>query len=270
MYPILFEWGSFVLPSWHAFYALGALAALILLRVAGKRFSPEIDPVDLSRLFAVCYVSGYFGARALSILVEEPQLMGLDAFMALGRFGPMTFYGGALGAAAAGTAYAAWQRLPKGKILDLGLPCAALALGFGRIGCFLNGDDYGRAAPMAPDGQPPWWSVTFPVLKDGIARWPVQLLEAGTAFLIALVLLAVFRRVRASFGPGGVAYLTAIAYANVRFLLEFLRDDFRGSVAGTWVSTSQFISLVILMACVGLVPYWLRRFRALEPAAARP
>jgi phosphatidylglycerol:prolipoprotein diacylglycerol transferase len=267
VYPILFAWGDFVLPAWHTLYALGALAALLALRVAGKRLTPEIDPVDLSRIFAVCYVAGYFGARALSILVEEPQLSGLDAWLALLKFGPMTFYGGALGAAAAGTAYAAWQRLPKGTILDLGLPAAALALGFGRIGCFLNGDDYGRAAPLGADGTAPWWAVTFPVLKDGIARWPVQLFEAGAAFVIAGVMLAAFRRVRASLGPGGVAYLTAILYANVRFLLEFLRDDFRGSVAGTWVSTSQFISLVILMACLGLVPFFARRLRVRDAAA---
>jgi phosphatidylglycerol:prolipoprotein diacylglycerol transferase len=260
VYPILLEWGPLVLPAWHTFYVLGALCAFWLLRQLASRHAPELASHELARLYLVCYIAGYFGARLLSIVVEEPDVNGAAATLAaLFRFGPMTFYGGAIGAFAGGLAYAKRRRLSFTTLLDLAIPAALLALAFGRIGCFLNGDDYGKPAPLAPDGAPPLWSVTFPVLQDGIARWPVQLLEAGVAAALALFLCLAFGRLRTAFKPGAVGYFGIIGYANARFLLEFLRDDFRGFVFGTWLSTSQFISILVLLACGVTIPLWIRR-----------
>lgn len=268
MYPILVEWGSLVLPAWHTFYVLGALAALFLFLNLAARYVPEVPRYEVARLFAAIYIGGYVGARLLSILIEEPDVKGVwETLLALSRFGAMTFYGGAIVAALAGAAYARSRRMPIAALFDVGIPAGLVALAFGRVGCFLNGDDYGKAVPLAADGTAPAWAVVFPNLEDGIARYPVQLMEAGSALLLAVILIVARRRLRANFGPGFVGYIGIVGYANLRFLLEFLRDDFRGFAFGTWLSTSQFISVVILAVAGCMLPFWVKR-RKSEPKAS--
>lgn len=259
MHPILWHSENFILPAWHTFYVIGAVFTFIILRLLASRYERSIDLTDISRLFAVSYVSGYFGARLLSILVEEPEVQGVTATLAaLGQFGAMTFYGGALGAFLGGATYARVRNLPLKPLLDLAIPAGLAGLAIGRIGCFLNGDDYGKPAPLGANGQPPVWAVTFPNLADGVARWPVQLFEASLVTILVAILIAKFTEIRRSFGAGAVAFSAVVTYANLRFGLEFLRDDFRGSVAGTWLSTSQFISICILAVCGATIPFWLK------------
>ncbi len=262
MYPILLAIGPLVLPAWHTFYVLGAFAAFFLLTRLARRFHPEIPERKLARLYVATYVAGYFGSRGLSIAIEEPEVRSLgDILGALFQFGAMTFYGGGIASFIAGTLYVWRAKLRFADVVDCALPAGLTALAVGRVGCFLNGDDYGLPVPVSPGSEPPFWAVVFPNLKDGIARYPVQLLEAGLVGILVLALVASYQRIRTHFRPGAVGYFAIVGYANLRFLLEFLRGDFRGSILGTWVSTSQFISLIILTACGITLPFWLRRAR---------
>ncbi len=258
MYPILFEWGPILLPSWHVFYMLGALVGYGLLLYLGRFSSSVPSKEDLSSLFIVCYAAGYFGARFLSIMVEEPQVIGFkDTLAAMFRFGPMTFYGGGIAAFLAGTLYCYFSKLRFADCLDIGMVAGFVALAVGRIGCFLNGDDYGKAAPMGVRGEQPIWAVVFPALGDGIPRWPVQLIEAIAVFLMAGCFMWVYLRSVLKLRPGMIGFLSIVLYADLRFGLEFLRDDFRGFVFGTWLSTSQFIAILTLAGAGCVAPLWL-------------
>ncbi len=255
MYPILFHHGDFLLSSWHVMYVLGALAAYGSMFLLSKQVAQDIKPDDLSQMFVVCYVAGYLGARLLSIIVEEPHVTGvLETGLALLRLGPMTFYGGAISAFCAGSLFCFFRRVSYGDMVDLGLISGLLALSIGRVGCFLNGDDYGRPVTLGADNIFRGLGVIFPVLEDGIPRWPVQLFEAVAVFVVVLVMASVKLHKRAR--PGMVALLSVILYANLRFWFEFLRDDFRGFVFGTWLSTSQFIALITL-SIAGLISFFL-------------
>jgi len=252
-------------------YVLGALVAYALLLRWGRLNDPLIPRSELARLYIVCYVLGYFGARFLSILVEEPDVKGFWGTLgALGRLGPMTFYGGAIAACVGGILYARLKRLPLGSLLDLTIPAGLVALALGRVGCFLNGDDYGKAVLLRSGEAPPFWAVTFPNLGDGIARYPVQLMEAFAVLAIAWIIIRNLVKLRTAFRPGFGGFLGIVAYANLRFLLEFLRDDFRGFAFGTWLSTSQFISIVVLALCGLSIPYWIRSARALAAPEETP
>jgi phosphatidylglycerol:prolipoprotein diacylglycerol transferase len=260
VFPILFSWGPILLPAWHTFYVLGAIATFIIMLKLARAYHPEVPERSISRLFVICYVAGYFGARLLSIFVEESQTKGLLATLtALLQFGAMTFYGGAIAAFAAGYAYVKLAKLSLADMIDLSLPAGLAALSLGRIGCFLNGDDYGLPVPLAAGQAAPFWAVTFPNLKDGVARYPVQLYEAIAVGALVVALIALYPRIRAALKPGAVGFLAVVAYANLRFGLEFLRGDFRGSVLVDWLSTSQFISICVLAVAGLCVPFWLAR-----------
>ena len=263
MLPILISHGDFVLPAWHTFYALGSLLAFVYLIKLTKLIAPEVSNSDINNLFSICYVTGYLGARILSIATEEPEISDLNAFIeALLKFGSMTFYGGAIAAFASGLVFAKARNLSILSLCDIGIPPGLLALAIGRIGCFLNGDDFGRPVPLDSSGDAPIWAITFPNLGDHVARYPIQLVESAFAALIAGSLGYYCRPLRHRFGPGMVGLLGIISYAIGRFCFEFYRGDERGVVFGTWLSTSQFISVLILSLClIGASNRWFRKER---------
>jgi phosphatidylglycerol:prolipoprotein diacylglycerol transferase len=255
VYPILLQWGPLVVPSWHAFYALGAIAAWFLMRHLARRYEPSLGEGFLARLYLIAYVGGWFGARLFSVLFEDFSVSGFSqTVVALFTFGSMTFYGGAIGAFVPGALWVAWKKVSVGRVADVAIPAGVLALALGRIGCFLNGDDYGVAVSRLADGSAPWWSVTIPVLEDGVPRVPVQLISAGLAATLSLFLCLRFKSIRQKMPPGSVAWIGIGFYASGRFAIEYLRGDPRGSIWGDFFSPAQIVSLVILGILLAISP----------------
>lgn len=260
MYPILLEWGSIIIPAWHTFFALGAVASYFLLIVLSRKYFPQLSEVYIGWLFAFTYVGGYVGARFLSTVIDQPELNLWEKLFALFELGPMTFYGGFLGAILAGIGIARILKLPFRDIADMALLCGILGLAIGRVGCFLNGDDYGIPIAIDQGNSIPWWAVTFPNHSDPIPRVPVQLFEASIASVIVLIGLKFFGSLRSVLFPGAVGVLVTVSYAIARFFLEYLRGDPRGSILGGILSPSQFISILIVVAANILFIVELRRY----------
>jgi phosphatidylglycerol:prolipoprotein diacylglycerol transferase len=270
--PILFEIFGWGVPSWHFFFVAAALSAYAIAFLSARQllrlgYSPAQRFLDsLSNLFVVCYVSGWLGARALSILVEQFEVSTAAQFLGeLFSIGPMTFYGGACAAVLLGCVYT-WRRAVDLKMgLDLGVLGGVFGLAVGRIGCFLNGDDYG--VPVADQSQPPWWAVRFEVLQDGgLYRFPVQIEESLACFFIGIFGLYLLKRSydkAFAIRSGRTAAWLALLTAAHRFFNEGFRGDPRGFFPGTQLSTSSGISLLIVAFCA----YCLLRLR---PAGTRP
>ena len=207
-------------------YAIGGLSAFWLFIKLARQKTPEVPRLALSRLFVICYVSGYFGARLLSIVVEEhAKAINAGEFLnLLFNFGPMTFYGGAILSAVCGAIYARIGNLPIVRLFDCAVPSGLLALSIGRIGCFLNGDDYGTAVNLAPGAIPPFWAVHFPNLGDGLYRYPVQLMESFFAFIICLFGVRMTLRPSRPDHDGLSALICTAMYAFGRTFLEVICD----------------------------------------------
>lgn len=268
MFPILFSTEYFVIPAWHTFYMVGALAALWVMKALSRKQRLQIGDRVIAQLFVVCYVAGYFGARIFSIFIDEPDLTTwAERLLALGRFGPMTFYGGFLGALIFGTIFIMVKKAPILNLLDVSLPAGMIGLGFGRIGCFLNGDDYGIPVDDLGQLNPPWWGVTFPNLEDGIVRYPVQLYETLGAFALALLVMLLFAPLRRRFGSGSIGLWTIVGYGVLRFFLEYYRGDDRGWVMVNILSPSQLISVILtaVASVLLIISIGLRR-RSLQPS----
>ena len=95
---------------------------------------------------------------------------------------------------------------------------------------------------------------------------PTQLISSAADFLHFFVLLQIAKKTK---GDGQVAGFYMIFYSIGRTLIELLRDDPRGAVGG--LSTSQFISLFILIAGIAMVVICGRRgektVKTVEPEA---
>lgn len=254
MLPKLLEIGPIVLHSYGLLLVTAVLSAIALTAsLSEKQQVPRVYAWDLG---FVIVLSSVIGAKLLLVLsdlrsyLEQPSLLLSVEFLRAGG----VYYGGLL-AAIAGSALYIWYRpqIPFWKTADAAAPAIALGQSIGRIGCFAAGCDYGKNADV------PWavvFSNEYAHRLTGVPLntplHPTQLYESATTLVIFAVLLFWFGR--KSFN-GQIFCLYLLFYSVARFALEFYRGDVdRGFVFG-WLSTSQFISLILLPVAIGLYFY---------------
>lgn len=169
--------------------------------------------------------------------------------------GGMSFHGGMLGVFAAVALFARARGRTFLEATDLIAPCVPIGLASGRIGNFINGELWGRAAdPSLP------WAMIFPQSGTTIPRHPSQLYQFLLEGLLLFVVLWVYaRRPAAYVGSraqpvwGKVSGAFLIGYGLLRFVAEYFRepDSFLGLLAlnlsmGQWLSLPMFGAGVVM------------------------
>ena len=166
------------------------------------------------------------------------------------------YYGGFVFASVGAYFLLKRDRFPFWKAADMAGFAVPLGLGFGRMGCLLAGCCFGSqtsgALALAFPPQSPASESQFKLgLLSTSRAWslpvhPTQIYESLGAFAIAAICLLYVHGRKRYDGQVFVAFVGL--YAALRFLLEFLRADDRGAVAG--LSTSQWIGVALLGAAV--------------------
>lgn len=251
MFPIVSIFGKTVTTYALLAIAGGLLCGFLFCRRIRKR---GLDDNEAIVFLLICALGSLIGGHllyALTNLQFVPVLLAAkdphEAIAALNLiFGGSVFYGGLLGAIAAGFAVIRIRKLNAEIYLDEMAPLVPLFHAVARVGCFLGGCCYGIACPIGftAHGNP-----LVPAVND-VCRFPVQLLESLCNLILFIVLYRLLlcpktaERLRGRF-----FYLYLAAYAVIRFSDEFLRgDEIRGFVLG--LSTSQFISILVLIAAL--------------------
>lgn len=260
MYPILFELGFIVIPSWHFFYMIAAISVLFLYTRFGPEWHPSVKPDFWYFSWMAGYSGGYLGARVGSAFFEQNLRISNSLFIDLLSPGPMMLYGGLIGAVLSVSILSFFYKVSLIRVADVAAPCGMFGLAIGRIGCFLNGDDYGVGFLSEPL---PFWAVTFPNHAQPVPRVPVQLFESLLCFGIFFSYL--FLRKKNLMSRPGMGGLYGFgAYSLGRFFLEFWRDDYRGPQFFNLFSPSQMISLFILTFCGCLLIFIQKKFPVKE------
>ena len=164
---------------------IGFFAAMELAKFLARR--SKIDPEIFANAALIALVAGVVGARLSHVLENIQEYTRSDLSFAQNlwnainiRSGGLTYYGGFLLAFPAVVAYGWYKKVPIRLGMDIVAPCVVIGLGFGRIGCFLNGCCYG-AETNAP------WAVQFPYHSDaymeqfysGEIQVPHELIDAN-------------------------------------------------------------------------------------------
>lgn len=245
---------TFLGQVYPTFSLLGLLALIIASRVAYVRFKGlGLSYTDM--MFGLVFfgagllVGGHilFALLQVSTLWENKGYLFSDpiSFFSF-AFGGMVFYGGLIGALAVIPFYAKLMRLNLSEVVAVVIPVFPLAHGIMRIGCFLAGCCYGIEHEML--GVVFTRSLSAP---NGIPLLPVQLYEAAGNFIIfAKTWLYSKKREH----PICILCLYVLSYAVMRFMLEFLRGDAVRGFIGP-MSTSQFISILIIVVCIFALIY---------------
>lgn len=257
MHPILFEIPRIDLGSWtigpipiRLYGLMIGIGFLVALWFASRRAKKEgIDPERIMDMGVYLLLAAIVGSRLLYVLVnlQEFSRNWLDVF-AIWK-GGLVFYGGLIGAVAAGIWYIRRHDLPLWRTADIVAPYIALGHMFGRFGCFFAGCCYGAPCHTS-------LCVTFAdphsLAPLGIPLYPTQLFEAGGEFMNFLLLLMLYRHRKFD---GQVFWLYPALYSILRFVVEFFRGDAaRGLWFGGFISTSQIIAIV--MFCCSLAMLW--------------
>lgn len=189
--------------------------------------------------YALFYKPGHYLAHPLEILMVWK--------------GGMAFHGGLLGVIAAMALFAATRKRPFLQVTDLIAPCIPTGLASGRIGNFINGELWGRAAdPALP------WAMVFPQSGSDLPRHPSQLYQFALEGLLLFVLLWWFAKRPRATGVVSGAFL--VGYGLFRFVAEYFRepDGFLGLLALN-MSMGQWLSLPMVVAGAVLWRWSLRR-----------
>lgn len=250
MRQVLFEIFNFKVYSYGFMIAIGViLAATFFIRKA-KRYGYDED--KLLNLIIVTVISGILGGKLLFIITEFRDIINNPSILL--NFGNgFVIYGAIIFGALGLYLYCKKNKFDSVQLLDFVVPFVALAQGFGRIGCFLAGCCYGRETCL-PIG------VVFPqgsLAPSGIPLIPTQIFSSIFDFMLAGFLIWYSRKERAK---GRILAMYIIIYSIGRFLIEFFRNDPRGSIL--MFSTSQFIAIFTLI--LGIVIYNLDKLKRRE------
>jgi phosphatidylglycerol:prolipoprotein diacylglycerol transferase len=204
-------------------------------------------------------VAAMVGGRLFHVFWERPRYFALHPELIFTRWDGMTFYGafflGALVFVILGRILVRDQAA-RDRLSDYTAVALSIDYGLLRIGCFGAGCCWGR-----PSSLP--WAVSYLDVHSampnlGIPVHPVQLYDASLGFLTALVLIWAGHRYPKLEGKW-LALFSAL-YAAGRFLTEPFRGDaFRGEGLFLGLSTSQLISVALLLGAGTYLACFLRK-----------
>jgi phosphatidylglycerol---prolipoprotein diacylglyceryl transferase len=153
MYQIVFRIPFLNLPIYG--YGLMLVVAFLVGIQLSKYMALKagLDGEAFMNAALIALAAGVLGARLSSVFENwhtymNPERSMFDNFIdAINiRNGGLTFYGGFLLATPCCIAYALYKKLNLLVYMDVVAPVLMLGLGFGRIGCYLNGCCYGELA----------------------------------------------------------------------------------------------------------------------------
>jgi len=276
MHPVLFEIPWFGRPiQYHAYGFFLAVAFLVGMALAVRESKKQ--GIDGNAVVTVCFmaiVTSLIGSRLLHLLMAEPQAFFRDPtiFFQFAR-GGYAFYGGFIFAVASTVAYCRFKGIRFLQLADNMTLGVALGLAFGRTGCLLAGCCHGRpidrpvpdwALGVIPLRWPEWFSITFPVEAGGqggllgqplVPTQPLSGLYCIAIFLLLALWLAHRKRYH-----GQIFVWYCILYAIARSTIELFRGDDRGMYFGDALSTSQLVSVPVVLVGIGVL-IWTRRRR---------
>ena len=167
--------------------------------------------------------------------------------------GGMSFHGGMLGVILAMAWFARHRQRAWLQVTDFIAPCVPTGLAAGRVGNFINGELWGRAAdPDLP------WAMVFPQSGSLMPRHPSQVYQFFGEGLLLFVLLWLYARQPRATGAVSGAFLTG--YGTLRFAAEYFREpDAHLGLLALGMSMGQWLCVPMIVGGLWLWRVSLRR-----------
>ena len=253
MYPYQVIFG---LGLYEIFLVVGLVAALFLGDYMGTKSGFSV-PLQKTLIFAtlIAILGGFFGAILFQAFYDfcATGVFKIDATTG------MTFYGGLI--FGVGIFLAIWFWLGKllcksdepmrkfGALADIAACIIPMAHGFGRLGCLTAGCCHGRVTDA-------WYGIRMYTEKGWQKVVPIQLFEALFLFALSAVLFWIFFRSLKTGRKFPIFPIYCVGYGVWRFLIEYARADDRGATIVSFLSPSQLIAILLVLAGVLYFCLW--------------
>ena len=193
----------------------------------------QIEKSRVNAYFIGLFLSSFLGAKVFYLIFSTQGL--IDQYSQALSFwlgGGFVFYGGLIFGSIWTYSVCKFLKWISYDDLKYIVPGIALGHGVGRVGCFLAGCCYGH-------------------LMENGHRFPIQLVESSLLIALGVYL---WRNIHKK----NLVWIYLLSYSVIRLIIEFGRfDEIRGLYFMN-ISTSQVISIAILLIVVGLRLYELK------------
>jgi phosphatidylglycerol:prolipoprotein diacylglycerol transferase len=253
--PVAIHIGHFMVRWYGIFIALGVGVGMWLTLREAKRKDIPTDHIYNAALWVI--PAGIVGARLLHVLDDWPN-HAANPWTIIGTDG-LAIFGALIGGLIALVLYARVHQLALGRLVDAVAPAVPLAQAIGRIGCFINGCNYG----WQTDGT--WgvvWTSPDAMAPQNVPLQPAQLYELVWDTLVFGIIWKLRARVRTD----GVLFATYGAlYSLGRFFISFLRAD---NLYFAELRQAQIIALATIAVAVSLAVWFNHRAANVSPDPA--
>ncbi|KQT13102.1 prolipoprotein diacylglyceryl transferase [Ramlibacter sp. Leaf400] len=266
--PIAIQLGPLAV-HWYGLTYLAAFGLFFFLATRRLRHEPYASlqglwsRQDIEDMLFLGVVGVILGGRLGYCLFYKPAYYAahpLEVFFIWQ--GGMSFHGGMLGVIVSQWWYARSRGKPFWQVMDFVAPCVPLGLAAGRVGNFINGELWGRAAdPSLP------WAMVFPQSGSLIPRHPSQVYQFLLEGVLLFVLLWLYARKERR--EAQVSAMFLVGYGVFRFIAEFFREPDAHLLwlkDQTGLSMGQWLCVPMVLAGIAL---WLWAQRR-SPAAREP
>lgn len=232
--------------------AFGLFLVLALLRLRHEPYASITGPAAWSRkdvedMLFLGVLGVVLGGRLGYCLFYKPGFYLANPLQILAVWqGGMSFHGGMLGVIVSQWWFARSRGKPFLQVMDFIAPCVPTGLAAGRVGNFINGELWGRAAdPSLP------WAMVFPQSGTMVPRHPSQVYQFLLEGLLLFVILWIYARKERRMGQVAAVFL--VGYGAFRFVAEYFRepDAHLGVLAlnmtmGQWLCVPMILGGVLL------------------------
>ncbi len=170
MYPELFKipYIDWPVPTYGLMMVIGFIFAVLVIRRLSLHITDNLQIITNACLY--CLIAGVIGARLFYVVHHFEKFDGRWVSVFAIWHGGLEFLGGVILAIIVLFFYLRWHKLSIRNYFDILAIGLMVGLAFGRIGCFLKGDCFGRPTkiPWAvrfPYGSDPYRSQVYPNLK---------------------------------------------------------------------------------------------------------
>lgn len=210
--PILLKIGMFEIRYYGLIFVFGFILIYFFLRYLSKKRNLNLSKNDIADFLLYLMIGVVVGARIFYIIFYNLNYYMQNPFDLIAVWkGGLSFHGGLIGAFIFTWLFCRKKNIGFYDLADIVVIPASLALAFGRMGNFLNGELVGRLTDVP-------WAVKFKGYEG--FRHPSQLYESAKNLVMFVVLYNIKDK---KLPKGFLFWLFVIMYSFLRFFIEFFR-----------------------------------------------
>ncbi len=253
------QWGPIAIQPFGLMVAIAIFVGMYFVQRRGQYLG--LNPARVAELVTVCLLAIFIGSHLFSVFFYQPERIREDPWVILRIWDGIASFGGAIGLVATAVWFAMRNRLPFLVASDILWWGGVHAWIFGRLGCSIAHDHPGFFTSS-------WFSVRWPL------NHPDQILNVHQLpgrhdlglyeFLYTFIMLGLMYLAdrKWEYKPGITTAVVFIAYAPIRFVLDFLRE---GDLRYLGLTPAQYGSLLMLAGGILLLARVMRSGTPWQP-----